>query len=66
MTGGKKRRGNNREAGYQWAPTPLSRIMKARRKPAGVSDVRWRMELSRRRMRSRDGVVELALDPEKM
>lgn len=28
--------------------TPNEKIMRARRKPAGVSDVRWRMELRRR------------------
>ena len=51
-------------AAAEWCPTPLLRIMKAKRKPDGVSDVRWRMELSRRRMCGRDGNVEFVRDPD--
>ena len=43
-----------------WQPVALSTIMNARRKPAGVSPVRWRMELSRR-ARGFDSIREAAL-----
>lgn len=46
---------------------PLETIMKSRMRPAGVSAVRWRIELSRRRMWcGRDGMVEFARDPDRM
>lgn len=39
------------DAGWaQYAPPSLSKIMGAKERPEGVSEVRWRMELSRRRM----------------
>ena len=47
---------------------PLLNIMKARVKPEGVSDVRWRIELSRRRLaakeRSGGGKGDLASLPD--
>lgn len=35
---------------------PLSDVMKARVKPEGVSDVRWRIELSRRRLAAKERI----------
>lgn len=43
-------------------PVPLSTIMKAKKKPDGVSDRRWRMELARRKQKG-FGESEQALKP---
>jgi hypothetical protein len=44
---------NFRNALEKTAPVSVEIIMKARKKPAGVSDVRWRIELRRRANKKR-------------
>ena len=65
MLSSRKHESVDKIAGQRFVPISLDELSKAKRQPRGVSDARWRMELSRRRNAKRWPVYsQLLPDPE--